>query len=825
MRKLPRRSIKRVLSLPFVVIALSAFGADDTTVRPPPLYDTFVPPPIGGRYVDPVFGVAITRLSDAPNTPNNAASGSLAFVSTEYSTASPFNVDNTYLILQHQSYFGLYDGSGAYLDDLPLAVHAASEPRWSRSEPGVLYYVSGNALIKLDVPSRTSSLVRSFGEYAAIRGHGESDISRDGDHFVFSADELPGPTGPGIANRYVFVYEIGSDTKGPVLDTAGHALYQLYLAPDNSVAIGWLATGTARFTGVELFDRAMVFKRQLTHAIGHMRLTRDLNGDDVLVWVNSNDAQPLADCQNGLVKVRLSDARQTCLLQLDWRLAVHITAPDGNGWVFAGTYDPLDPAPTLPDWKLFSNEILQVKLDGTETRRLLHHRSRQTATYGYQPRATVSRDGSRLVFTSNYGLQAIQEQSVGYTDAYFVAIPALLTCPGSVPPGGTLAVQVAAGSSTDDWVGVYPQGAADDAYTTRTEVPMPRPQTVSLVAPAIPGTYELRLWADGATADLLGSCEVVVAVPVTVTIDDVTVPEGTSAKGNATFTVSLAPATAGTVLVAYATADGTATAGSDYVARTATLTFGPGETSKTVAVRVKGDTTPEANETFFLNLTSPTAGVAIGDAQGLGTIATDDPLLACPVSAVVSGGTIPVQVFGGVSPTDWLALYADGAANDQYAARSEVPLPRPQAVTLTAPEGLGNYDIRLWANGTTASLLGACDIVVAAPPTLTIDDVTVTAAKSGRVKATFTIRLSSAAAAAVTVAYATADGTATAGSDYVARAGTVKFRVGATSRTVSVNVKADKAPEPNETFFLNLDSPTAGAVIGDGQGLGTIKSQ
>jgi hypothetical protein len=325
-------------------------------------------------------------------------------------------------VLQHQASFVLYDGNGNSPRPLPYALNALSEPRWSRSDPNVLYYVSANDLLKLDVRTGVSTLVRSFAEYAAIRGRGESDISRDGDHFVFAADERPGPGGPGLANRYVFVYTISTDTKGPVLDTAGHAYNSLYITPANGVLIGWLPSGTARFTGVELFDQNLVFQRQLTHALGHMHLTRDTNGEDVLVWTNSNDPQPLANCPNGIVKVRLQNAQQSCLLRLDWSLAAHVTAPDGNGWAFVETYAPGDPPPVVPGWPLYGNEILQVKLDGTSTRRLLHHRSRPVNDYGYQPRAAISRDGTRLVFTSNHNLQAILGYPNEYTDAYLVFV-------------------------------------------------------------------------------------------------------------------------------------------------------------------------------------------------------------------------------------------------------------------------------------------------------------------------------------------------------------------------------------------------------------------
>jgi Tol biopolymer transport system component len=395
-----------------ILSSVAAFASvTDSAVHTPPAYDTFTPPGKGASYNDPVFGTSIKRLSDAMNMTNNAGSGGLTSVGTEYSTASPFNSNNTRLILQHDSYFGLYDGNGAYLRDLPFAVNASTEPRWSRTDPNVLFYVSGNRLMRLDVAAGASSVLRTFSEYSTISGKGESDISRDGDHFVFAGN-----------NRYVFVYEMSSGLKGPVLDTAGHAFDNLYITPSNSVALGWIATGSARYTGVELFDINMRFQRQLTHAIGHQHLTRDTNGDDVLIWTNSNDAQPLAGCQNGIVKVRLADARQSCLLQLGWNLAVHITAPDGNGWTFVETYAPSNPFPQSSNWTAYTNEIVQVKLDGSEKRRLVHHRSRPFDSYVYQPRVTVSRDGSKLVFTSNQNLQRILGYPSLYTDVYLVNV-------------------------------------------------------------------------------------------------------------------------------------------------------------------------------------------------------------------------------------------------------------------------------------------------------------------------------------------------------------------------------------------------------------------
>lgn len=113
-------------------------------------------------------------------------------------------------------------------------------------------------------------------------------------------------------------------------------------------------------------------------------------------------------------------------------------------------------------------------------------------------------------------------------------------------------------------------------------------------------------------------------VPPALSINDVSVIEGNNNNTTAaTFTVSLSQATTGTVLVNFMTANGSAIAGDDYNFVSGTLTFNPGETTKTITVAVKGDKTRESDETFRVNL-SGADGATISDTQGSGTIRNDD---------------------------------------------------------------------------------------------------------------------------------------------------------------------------------------------------------
>nr|WP_184492326.1 putative Ig domain-containing protein [Xanthomonas arboricola] len=219
----------------------------------------------------------------------------------------------------------------------------------------------------------------------------------------------------------------------------------------------------------------------------------------------------------------------------------------------------------------------------------------------------------------------------------------------------------------------------------------------------------------------------------TLSINNVSVNEGNAGTTNATFTVSLSqPAGTGGVSFDIATADGTATAGVDYVASSLTgQTIPAGSSSATFTVLVNGDTLSEPNETFFVNVSNVT-GASVGDGQGQGTIVNDDAL-----------------------------------------------------------------------------------------PALSIDDVSVNEGNSGTTTATFTVSLSAASGQTVSVNYITADGTATAGSDYAARSGTLTFAPGVTAQGVAITVNGDTAVEPNETFSVGL-SGASNASIARATGTGTI---
>ncbi len=330
-----------------------------------------------------------------------------------------------------------------------------------------------------------------------------------------------------------------------------------------------------------------------------------------------------------------------------------------------------------------------------------------------------------------------------------------------------------------------------------------------------------------------------------------TIQNVTAGTTTASFTVTLSQAIAAPVTVQYATANGSALAGVDYVAASGTLTFNPGGSlTQTVPITIIGDPNPDDIDTFFVNLTNPSANATIGVAQAPIVINPAVTAVSVSITPNVSGfeggpGELTPFLFtvtlSGVASETVLVSYAtaDGtatAANNDY---------QPTSGTLTFAPGVTAQIITVQVVGdnfgepnedflvTFQAESGAVGSGVAVgtivdddgEPTLTINDVTVSAGP-GITQAVFTVTLSGAVSEPVTVGFATSDGSAVAGEDYLIASGNLLFLPGGpATQTITVTILASSGPEDDKTFFVNLSSPTGGATIGDDLGIGTIVTQ
>lgn len=342
-----------------------------------------------------------------------------------------------------------------------------------------------------------------------------------------------------------------------------------------------------------------------------------------------------------------------------------------------------------------------------------------------------------------------------------------------------------------------------------------------------------------------------------VSINDVSIVEG-NPPGTTTlnFTVTATGTSAQPITINYSTANGTAVANGDYQSVLGgQATIAAGQLTTTIPIIVNRDLTAEFNETFLVNLTAISPNATIADSQGVGTILDDDTaaptisvndvalnegnggLTAFPFNVSLSNAfPNPVTVqFSTSSGTGTQGSDFIGITNQVVTFNPGVTnqVVNVQVVGDTTPEFNETFNVTL-SNATGSSPAGSASIgdgsgfgVIVNDdgnvfPQLTVND-PVPVNEGTAVQ--FLITTNTTSAQNIQVTFSTANGTATAGLDYTAQAGTATIIAGQASTTVTVPTTVDGVIEQGapETFFLNLGTvPTNNAVIADNQGIGSI---
>jgi len=369
------------------------------------------------------------------------------------------------------------------------------------------------------------------------------------------------------------------------------------------------------------------------------------------------------------------------------------------------------------------------------------------------------------------------------------------------------------------------------------------------VSDAVTDTVDCGAGTDAATSDerdVLTACETPPTQPdlATLSVDDPSLAEGDSGTTDLTYTVTLSKTVLYDVTVDYAITPGTAATPSDYVANdplSGTLTFAPGDTTKTVKVSVKGDTLVEPDETLTFTLSNPT-DATLADATGTGTITNDDTLPTVSIDdvaraenaspatfTVTASKTYPVDISGTVNTiagtatagSDYTAITGGTftITAGQTTATVTVPVLDDTLDEGTTPE---TYSVKLTAasNATYSDDTGA-GTISDDDPTLSIGDASVIEGDSGTKTLSLPLALNRAATRAITGTVNTTDVSATAGSDYVAiSGGSFSIAIGETTGSVSVTVNGDTALEGAEAFDVVLSA--VNASVADATGRGTI---
>ena len=332
-----------------------------------------------------------------------------------------------------------------------------------------------------------------------------------------------------------------------------------------------------------------------------------------------------------------------------------------------------------------------------------------------------------------------------------------------------------------------------------------------------------------------GSVTVTAPALPTVTISATDPNASEAGPDTGIFAVTRSGSTSGALTVNY-TVSGTAGAGSDYTALAGSVTLASGAASATITVTPIDDMAVEGNETVIVTLSNNAAYAIGGPNSATVTIADNDGSLptvtvsATDPNASEAGpdaGIFTVTRSGSTSGALTVNYTVSGTASaggDYTALAGSVNLASGAAsatITVTpiddaTVEGNETVTVTLSSNAAyTVGSPGSATVTIAdndgSTPTVTISATDPTASEAGPDAGIFTVTRSGSTSGALTVNY-TVSGTASAGSDYTALAGSVTLGSGAASATITVAPSDDTAEEGNETVAVTLSSNAAYSV-------------
>ena len=610
-------------------------------------------PSLGQAVTDPQFGTTIRRITAVP------VSGSNPVIKPMYSTISAWNADESKMILYkvgsgHQ----LYDGKTyVYIKDLDINPADIEQVYWHTSDPDVFFYVDNKTLIRYHVSTGAKDQVRTF-DFCS------GGVSGGGDPMFMSWDSNRIGLSCGST---IFLYDLSTNT------VVGQKT-----GPDTPQVS---PSGTLAFVGQDVTDATLNSQRTLDIADpgSHASLGRFSSGNDTYNAVTfdpgpkGTDVGTLVtyDMTTGAGKVVVGPA--TGYPYPPSGTHVSALAYKQPGWIF------LSVVGNPGGQGVLDNELVIADTNTGKVCRAAHHRSygknntKLGDSYWAEPHVVPSPSGTRALFGSDWG----NGPSV---DSYVLELPGYKTS----TTGADLRVSLA-DSSDPVLLG------QDLTYTITTTNNGPQAAASATVSQTLPGSFTFVSASVGCTFSGTVTCAlgslaasasksvIVVATPTAagsftsqasvtgspadpdatnnqatltttvtsgapvISVNDVSLNEGNSGTTNAVFTLTLSPASANAVTVNYATADGTATAGSDYTAVSGVVTFAAGQTSRTVSVPVLGDTVPEPDETFYLALTNP-VGATLSRPQAKATILNDDAAATTAEQPVAWTATVGVSV-------------------------------------------------------------------------------------------------------------------------------------------------------------------------------------
>jgi len=414
-------SIVGTVTTPLCTDPQPAFVTDFNVYQTPPLQEPAPRVP----FRDPVFGTCLVRVTDRSSdiSPGDPSRG----MKNEYSRVQSFNADGSRMLVRGiEATWYLYDAQTLLpISELPIEI----EPRWSPTDPNLIYYTNETRLMSYDIQSRAQVTVHEFASdlpgqiLSAVWTRYEGSPSADGRYWGLMAEDESW-----LSTTFLF-YDLQTDKVIATRDLRNmpadaREIDAVTISPLGSYFLAYMdkyceqgQLGTdADPCGLMVYDRELKNGRGLLRIVGHTDLALDAGGREVMIYQDiDTDHISLLDLASGNI---------TPLYPIDFsRTSIGFHFSGGAyrlpGWTIVSTYAGAQPSATWMDDQVFA---IELKPNGRVVR-LAHTHSVYAENiekdYWAEPHASVNRDFTRVLFTSNWGRTGTEE-----VEMFMIQLPA-----------------------------------------------------------------------------------------------------------------------------------------------------------------------------------------------------------------------------------------------------------------------------------------------------------------------------------------------------------------------------------------------------------------
>ena len=707
-------------------------------------------------FTDSVTNNTVTRISD-----ESVFGCDCSKLRHRYAKNQPWNADGT-LIMTDGSPSKILDGN-----TYQVLYESNTKALWSNTEPNYTYDAAANsAFVKKNIVTGVTTTLRTFSNYSSISvGNNEGNLSND-DRYV----ALIGTSG---ANKTVIIYDILNDNiiSTRSLGTANIDWVSVSQS-GNFVVISGYADGSGPNQGIKSYDKFMNNERHLYNGRPHGDIGYDAQGNEVYVAYQGINGYSLsyARLDNG-VKQGLFPYTGANGDRGLW--GGHISTRNINrpGWAYVSEQGH----PSDINRYEATREIFAIKLDNSQTiERFAKHNSNlnANAAYNHQAHGVPNRDGTRVIFASNWDDTNLKNNS--YPLLWVVESP---QSESGITANAGPDVSICNGSSTT----LTATGGSTYLWSTGAT-------TASIsVSPTTTTTYTVTAYdATGTNSDTDDVTVTVNAIPVANAGADVSTCQGTSVTLSASGGSSYLWSTGATTQTINVNPNSTTT-------YSVQVTQNGCSSSDTVTVTVNPSPTINAGSDVTINLGESTTLTATGGNTYLWS--TGSTSSSITVSPTVTTTYTVTGYLNGCESTDTVTVFlVDNSVTAN--AGPDVSICNGSSTTLTATGG-STY---LWSTGATTASISVSPTTTT---TYTVTAYDATGTNSDTDDVTVTVNAIPVANAGADVS--TCQGTsvtlsASGGSSYL-------WSTGATTQTINVN--------PNSTTTYSVQVTQNGCSSSD----------